>query len=84
MAQAWPQPLKYARLLFLSSQLTLAASVLVHRDWVAKCMGQMTDFNREEAQNELKAIIGDAHLNQRLWTTDWAGMQLQRCDFIYI
>jgi hypothetical protein len=53
--------------------------VLVHRDWVTKCMGQMTDFNREEVQSELRAIIADAHLNQRLWTTDWAGMQLQRC-----
>lgn len=42
-------------------------------------MGQMTDFNREEVQSELRAIIADAHLNQRLWTTDWAGMQLQRC-----
>lgn len=40
----------------------------------------MTDFNREEVQTELRAIIADAHINQRLWTTDWAGMQLQRYD----
>jgi len=44
----------------------------------------MTDFNREEVQSELRAIIADAHLNQRLWTTDWAGMQLQRCAHFFI
>ena len=45
-------------------------------------MGQMTGFNREEVQTELREIIADAHSNRTLWTTDWAGMQLQRCVFI--
>ena len=62
-----------------SSRLTATVLVIIRRDWVTKCMGQMTDFNRDDVQSELRTIIADAHIHQRLWTTDWAGMQLQRC-----
>jgi SAC3 family protein LENG8/THP3 len=51
----------------------------VPRDWVAKCLGQMTDINRTEAQAELRQVIADAFAAHTLWTTDWAGVQLQRC-----
>ncbi|KAK0446665.1 SAC3/GANP/Nin1/mts3/eIF-3 p25 family-domain-containing protein [Armillaria borealis] len=47
------------------------------KDWVAKCLGQMTDSNRVEAQEELRKVIADAFAAQTLWTTDWAGIQLQ-------
>ncbi|KAJ4475993.1 SAC3/GANP/Nin1/mts3/eIF-3 p25 family-domain-containing protein [Lentinula edodes] len=30
------------------------------KDWVAKCLGQMTDSNRKEAQDELRQVIADA------------------------
>lgn len=45
-------------------------------------MGQMTDFNREEVQTELREVIAEAHAHHQLWTTDWAGMQLKRCVVI--
>lgn len=48
------------------------------RDWVAKCLGRMTDSNREEAQAELRKVIQDAFQAKTLWTVDWAGMELQR------
>lgn len=48
------------------------------REWVAKCLGQMTDSNRDEVQAELKQVIGEAFSKKTLWTTDWNGMQLQR------
>ncbi|KAF8223520.1 hypothetical protein L208DRAFT_1316407 [Tricholoma matsutake] len=47
------------------------------KDWVAKCLGQMTDINRNEAQAELRQVIADAFAAHTLWTTDWAGVQLQ-------
>jgi len=47
------------------------------KEWVAKCLGQMTDANRTEAQAELRQVIADAFVNKTLWTTDWAGVQLQ-------
>ncbi|KIJ62046.1 hypothetical protein HYDPIDRAFT_136967 [Hydnomerulius pinastri MD-312] len=47
------------------------------KDWVAKCLGQMTDANRTEAQAELRQVIADAFTAKTLWTTDWAGVQLQ-------
>ncbi|KAF8630742.1 hypothetical protein AX17_005337 [Amanita inopinata Kibby_2008] len=47
------------------------------KDWVAKCLGQMTDANRSDAQAELKQVIADAFAAQTLWTTDWPGVQLQ-------
>ncbi|KAH9840209.1 SAC3/GANP/Nin1/mts3/eIF-3 p25 family-domain-containing protein [Rhodofomes roseus] len=47
------------------------------KEWVAKCLGQMTDTNREEAQAELRQVIADAFVNKTLWTTDWGGVQLQ-------
>ncbi|KAJ7695104.1 SAC3/GANP/Nin1/mts3/eIF-3 p25 family-domain-containing protein [Mycena rosella] len=47
------------------------------KDWVAKCLGSMTDTNRTEAQAELRQVIADAFAAQTLWTTDWAGVQLK-------
>ncbi|KDQ61591.1 hypothetical protein JAAARDRAFT_204072 [Jaapia argillacea MUCL 33604] len=47
------------------------------KDWVAKCLGQMTDANRNEAQAELRKVISDAFSSSSLWTTDWEGVQLQ-------
>ncbi|KAJ6624970.1 SAC3/GANP/Nin1/mts3/eIF-3 p25 family-domain-containing protein [Mycena sp. CBHHK59/15] len=47
------------------------------KDWVAKCLGQMTDTNRQEAQTELRQVIADAFAAHTLWTTDWAGVQLK-------
>jgi hypothetical protein len=37
----------------------------------------MTDFNRSEAQAELKELISTAYSSQTMWTTDWDGMQLK-------
>lgn len=48
------------------------------REWVAKCLGQMTDANRKDAQAELRQVIADAFAAQTLWTTDWEGVQLKR------
>ena len=48
------------------------------REWVAKCLGQITDTNRSEVQAELKQVISDAFSARTLWTTDWPAMQLQR------
>ncbi|PPQ79687.1 hypothetical protein CVT25_003261 [Psilocybe cyanescens] len=47
------------------------------KDWVAKCLGQITDSNRAEVQAELKQVISDAFAAHTLWTTDWAGVQLK-------
>ncbi|KAI0334525.1 hypothetical protein GY45DRAFT_1269620 [Cubamyces sp. BRFM 1775] len=47
------------------------------KEWVAKCLGQMTDANREEAQTELKQVIAESYANKTLWTTDWDGVQLK-------
>ncbi|KAH9993705.1 SAC3/GANP/Nin1/mts3/eIF-3 p25 family-domain-containing protein [Russula compacta] len=47
------------------------------KEWVASCLGQMTDGNREEAQAELRQVISDAYSSKALWTTDWAGVQLK-------
>ncbi|KAI0255817.1 SAC3/GANP/Nin1/mts3/eIF-3 p25 family-domain-containing protein [Lactifluus subvellereus] len=47
------------------------------KEWVASCLGQMTDANREEAQAELRQVISDAYSSKTLWTTDWAGVQLK-------
>ncbi|KAF8998559.1 SAC3/GANP/Nin1/mts3/eIF-3 p25 family-domain-containing protein [Cyathus striatus] len=47
------------------------------KEWVAKCLGQMTDSNRDEAQAELRQVIADAFASHTLWTTDWNGIQLK-------
>jgi hypothetical protein len=47
------------------------------KEWVAKCLGQMTDANRADASAELRQVISEAFNNKTLWTTDWAGVQLQ-------
>jgi len=47
------------------------------KEWVASCLGQMTDGNRDEAQAELRQVISDAYSSKTLWTTDWAGVQLK-------
>ncbi|TFK25588.1 hypothetical protein FA15DRAFT_590095 [Coprinopsis marcescibilis] len=52
------------------------------KEWVAKCLGQMSDSNRQEAQAELRQVIADAFEKSTLWTTDWAGVQLQRCECV--
>jgi hypothetical protein len=49
------------------------------KEWVARCLGQMTDANRAEAQAELRESIANAFAEKTLWTTDWAGVQLKRC-----
>lgn len=41
----------------------------------------MNDANRDEAQAELRQVIADAFTAKTLWTTDWAGVQLQRYRF---
>lgn len=46
------------------------------REWVGKCLGQMTDSNRLEAQAEMKKVINQAFLASSLWTTDWASIKL--------
>ncbi|KAF8199140.1 SAC3/GANP/Nin1/mts3/eIF-3 p25 family-domain-containing protein [Pholiota molesta] len=43
------------------------------KEWVAKCLGQITDMNRSEVQAELKQVISEAFAAHTLWTTDWAG-----------
>lgn len=48
------------------------------RDWVAKCLGQMTEANKAEAQAELRQVIADRFAANQLWTTDWPAVQLQR------
>ncbi|KAF9054572.1 SAC3/GANP/Nin1/mts3/eIF-3 p25 family-domain-containing protein [Panaeolus papilionaceus] len=47
------------------------------KEWVAKCLGQITDSNRSEVQAELKQVIAEAFSARTLWTTDWNGVQLQ-------
>ncbi|PPQ66663.1 hypothetical protein CVT26_009417 [Gymnopilus dilepis] len=47
------------------------------KEWVAKCLGQMTDSNRAEVQAELKQVISESFAAHTLWTTDWAGVQLK-------
>lgn len=59
-----------------SLQLTTRHSF---RTWVATCLGQMTESNREEASQEMKQVIAEAYQSGTLWTTDWVGMQLKRC-----
>lgn len=64
---------------FRRSSLVQLTGVHDNRDWVAKCLGQMTDMNRADVQAELKQVIGEAFAAHTLWTTDWAGVQLKRC-----
>ncbi|KAF9564255.1 hypothetical protein CPC08DRAFT_660731 [Agrocybe pediades] len=47
------------------------------KEWVAKCLGSITDANRSEVQAELKQVISEAFASNTLWTTDWAGVQLK-------
>ena len=51
---------------------------MARREWVAKCLSQITDSNRAEVQAELKQVISEAFSAHALWTTDWAGVQLKR------
>jgi hypothetical protein len=76
-AESWPPQLKFVNRHFFF--LTLPHNYL--REWVASCLGQMTDANREEAQAELRQVISDAYSSKTLWTTDWAGVQLKRCSY---
>ena len=74
-AESWPPQLKYDR----QKSMSMLSSPSC-RDWVAQCLGQMTDLNREEAQAELKQVIADSFAAKTLWTTDWKGVQLKRYD----
>ncbi|EKM81933.1 hypothetical protein AGABI1DRAFT_112122 [Agaricus bisporus var. burnettii JB137-S8] len=47
------------------------------KEWVARCLGQMTDANRTEAQAELRQVIADAFAAHTLWTTDWEAVHLK-------
>ncbi|KAL0953484.1 hypothetical protein HGRIS_004714 [Hohenbuehelia grisea] len=47
------------------------------KDWVARCLGQMSDTNRKDAQEELRQVIAAAFSSNTLWTTDWAAIQLK-------
>ena len=76
---SWPPQLKYLGVPSLLSPIFLMCP---RREWVAKCLGQMTDTNRAEAQAELRQVISDAFSAQTLWTTDWQAVQLQRCRTI--
>ncbi|OBZ73492.1 Cytochrome c1, heme protein, mitochondrial [Grifola frondosa] len=75
-SESWPPPLKYGSV----SPRPPHGSLYRRRDWVAKCLGQMTDSNRAEAQAELRQVIADSFVNKTLWTTDWAGVQLKSHD----
>jgi hypothetical protein len=74
-AESWPPQLKSVNGPILFYRLGSQSP----REWVASCLGQMTDGNREEAQAELRQVISDAYSSKTLWTTDWAGVQLKRC-----
>lgn len=60
-------------------ELLHRSSQCFRREWVARCLGQMTDSNRADAQAELKQVIAESYGNKSLWTTDWDGLQLKRC-----
>ena len=42
-------------------------------------MQGLSDSNRTDATTEMKKVIAEAQLAGTMWTTDWAGVQLQRC-----
>lgn len=75
---SWPPQLKYP---IIPNALSDPSDVYC-REWVAKCLGQMTEANRVEAQAELRQVISDAFSAQTLWTTDWQAVQLQRCCIV--
>ncbi|KIY70771.1 hypothetical protein CYLTODRAFT_370451 [Cylindrobasidium torrendii FP15055 ss-10] len=41
------------------------------KDWVSRCLSQMTETNRSEAQAELRKVIADAFNRQALWDINW-------------
>jgi hypothetical protein len=47
------------------------------KEWVAKCLGQMTASNQDEAREELRKVIASAYETKSLWTTDWDALQLE-------
>ncbi|KZV85712.1 hypothetical protein EXIGLDRAFT_681609 [Exidia glandulosa HHB12029] len=46
------------------------------RDWVGRCLAQMTDSNRNEAHAEMKKVISEAFNSRTLWTIDWKTVTL--------
>ena len=42
---------------------------------------KMPKTSERYQQAELKQVVTDACTTKALWTTDWAGVQLQRCRF---
>jgi len=75
--ESWPPQLKWVA----HSRPFVISDGTCYREWVAKCLGQITESNRVEVQSELKQVIGEAFAAQTLWTTDWAGVQLKRYVF---
>jgi hypothetical protein len=67
--------------IFLAQGIQLTST---NREWVAKCLGQITESNRSEVQAELKQVISEAFAAQTLWSTDWSGTQLKRLLFFAI
>ena len=57
----------------------------MRRAWVERCFSQMQglpESNKADATNEMKKVIAEAQLSGTMWTTDWAGVQLQRCVLV--
>jgi hypothetical protein len=48
------------------------------KEFVNKTFAQCTDTNRPQVEKELKAVIFDAFQADRLWTTDWDSVKLNR------
>ncbi|KAJ8587780.1 hypothetical protein M405DRAFT_863472 [Rhizopogon salebrosus TDB-379] len=61
----------------LPPQYSFESWPLPLREWVARCLSQMSDANRADAQAELRQAIANAFAEKAIWTTDWASVQLQ-------
>jgi hypothetical protein len=53
-----------------------------YREWVSKCLSEMTESNRAAANAELKQVLHTATSNNTLWTTDWANVKLESSDLL--
>lgn len=76
-SESWPPQLKWV----CGKHLYDESASPTCREWVARCLGQMTDANRTEAQAELRQVIADAFAAHTLWTTDWEAVHLKRLFF---
>lgn len=77
-SENWPPALKYGSWIASLIPRPDTSDPVLCREWVARCLGQMTDSNRTEASTELRKVISDSFMDKTLWTTDWNGVQLQR------